>query len=282
MSELTFMLSFYMIPLLTALVYAVIVPPLGAALYLRNEILLGIVLPPFGSAMIGLAVILGIPVENRPLLYSIVAGSLFLLLTVLPLGYASTGNTSGKKEMVLAAVFVFGQTFTYLFMHISPHVHANLSYLLSGEILATGSMEFWTALFWNALLLCISWLYRGVIYSYCLDEEGLRILEPRFKHIEIAYRSISAVVITSALVCIGPLLTTILLVLPPLLGEKSASGIGFFFIMAVGIGVLGTLAGFIVSIVIDFPPVYMISSVLFATGGLMIIKRWHVKNNGII
>ena len=184
MSDFLFLLGFSAIPLMTALAYAALTPAMGAALYLRGEILLGIVLPPFGSAVIGLCVLGGLSAENRLLMGLIVAASLFAFLSAPVFRNAHDNGSDRKKEIALAAVFVLGQTVTYLAMHFSTNVHADLSHLLSGEILAVGPVELWTALAMNAALLGLCYRFRGFLYEYCLDETGLRIRHRSHRRIE--------------------------------------------------------------------------------------------------
>jgi ABC-type Mn2+/Zn2+ transport system permease subunit len=261
---------------MTALSYAALTPALGATLHLRGEIMLGIVLPPFGSAVIGLCALGGISIENRLLLYSIVAASLFAFLNAPVFSSMRTIGPSRKKEMVLAAVFVLGQTVTYLSMHLSPNVRIELSHVLNGEILAVGPVEFWTALALNTVLMGIYYRHRGILYAFCLDETGLRIQGRRFRWIETTYRISVSVVITSSVVHVGPLLTTAWLILPALFAERAASGIERFFMIGIAIGICATLIGFFGALTIDFPPAHMISASLFLLGvGLAWIARIH-------
>ena len=282
MNDFFSLLGFTAIPLTTALAYAMITPALGAALHLRREILLGIVLPPFGSAVIGLSVLMGVSPESRFLLSAIVAASLLALLSSPIFSWRGANGPISNKETLLAAVFVLGQTITYLCMHLSPRVHANLSYLLSGEILAAGPTECWTAWTMNALLIMICFRFRGLFYCYCLDETGLKIREPKFWGIEAVYRIIASVVITAALVHVGQLLTTAWLVLPPLFAERTARGIERFFLVGIIIGISATFFGFIGALAIDFPPVHAITATLFFTGtGLIITVRIVLKVFGL-
>jgi len=266
MSNFLYLLGFAAIPLITALAYAAITPAMGAALHLRGESLLGIVLPPFGSAVIGLSVFMGVSPESRLLLSGIVAASQLALLSSPLLDAKRVSAPARSKETVLAAVFVMGQTVTYLSMHLSPRVHANLSHLLSGEILAAGPVACWTALAMSAVLMGLCFRLRGLLFGYFLDETGLKIRVRRFWLIEAAYRIGASVVITAALVHVGPLLTTAWLVLPPLFAERTASGIEGFFLTGIIIGVGATLLGFIAALALDFPPVHAVSATLFLFG----------------
>jgi ABC-type Mn2+/Zn2+ transport system permease subunit len=274
MSDFLFLFGFAAIPLLTALAYAAITPVLGAALHLRGEIFLGIVLPPFGSAVIGLSVLGGVSTDSRLLLSCMVAASLLALLSSPMFGAKQANGTARDKETVLAAVFVLGQTVTYLTMHLSPRVHANLSHLLSGEILAAGPAECGAALAMTVVLTGFCFRFRGLIYAYCLDETGLKIRERRFWRIEATYRIVASVVVTAALVHVGPLLTTAWLVLPPLFAERTASGIEGFFRVGILMAIGATLLGFIAALAIDFPPVHAVSATLFLLGaGVLMIAK---------
>jgi ABC-type Mn2+/Zn2+ transport system permease subunit len=278
MNDFLFLLSFSAIPLLTALSYAALTPVLGATLHLRGEIMLGIVLPPFGSAVIGLCAFCGISIENRLLLYSIVAVSLFSLLSAPVFSFARTVALSRRKEMVLAAVFVLGQTVTYLCMHLSTNVRIDLSHLLNGEILAVGPVEFGTALAMNTVLIYLYCRYRGVLFAFCLDETGLRIQERGVRWIETTYRISASIVITSSIVHLGPLLTTAWLVLPALFAEWAAPNIESFFMIGIAISVCATLTGFIAALMIDLPPVHVISTSLFFLGaGIVLVSRILIK-----
>jgi hypothetical protein len=160
---------------------------------------------------------------------------------------------------MLAALFVSAQTAAYLAMHLSPRVSAGLSNLLEGQILSMGSREFGVVLAVNAGILFVVRRFRGLFYAYLLDETGLRVREIGFRSAEIGYRAAVSLAITAAVVGAGPLFATALLVLPPLFAEKPALGMGAFFALAAGIGFSGTLVGFLGALVLDLPPVYIVS-----------------------
>ena len=48
MNDFLQVLSFSIFPILTSIIYATVIPPMGAILYLKNEIMLSIALPSFG------------------------------------------------------------------------------------------------------------------------------------------------------------------------------------------------------------------------------------------
>ena len=259
-------LSFSFIPLCTAVVFSIITPPFGATLSLRNEILLGIALPPAGSAIIAGAVFAGIPSESTLLLYCITATALFFLMIALPLSAGTKRVSMRRRELILAGLFCFGNTLTMLFMSISPQAEAHFKYLLQGELLAVNTMEFLITVIIVAVVFIAGWKFRGVVYAYALDEEGLFIKEKSYRLITIMYRAVATLIITGGIILIGPLLTTSLLIVPAFLCERHFRGLDLFIGMVIIIGCIGTMAGFFLSILVDLPPAPLIISMVIAAG----------------
>ncbi len=260
--------TFYLAPLLTAMAYAATVPVVGGAVFLRNEILLGIVLPAFGAAVLALAALTGVPPGHRLAVHGIVAAALFLLLSIPALRSDSDNTGHLRRELMLAGVFVGSQTVDYLLMHLSPRVHAGLSNRLHGEMLASGWTTFAVALGVNLAVLFAAGRWRGFFYGHLLDETLLRVGGGRHRIVAAGYRALVAVTVTSAVVTLGPLPATALLVFPAMFGRNVVSGMDGFFLATIGIGLLGTLGGFLGSIVWDLPPAYGVSAALPAAGWL--------------
>ncbi|MFP4423124.1 MAG: metal ABC transporter permease, partial [Desulfococcaceae bacterium] len=82
------------------------------------------------------------------------------------------------------------------------------------------------------------------------------------------YRALVALTVTSAVITIGPLPATALLVFPAMFAGKAGSGMDGFFLANLGIGLLGTLCGFLGSVALDLPPAYGVSAALPAAGWL--------------
>ncbi len=254
MNEYLFTLSFALIPLLTAITFAVVAPPLGATLSLRNEILLGIALPPVGSAVIAGAMLLGVSPEAMLLLYILCAAALFLIMILLPLNVGTKRISIRRRELILAALFCLGNTLTLLFMSLSPHVESHFKNLLQGELLAVNTVELVITAVIALSLLIAGIKYRGVLFAYALDEEGLKIKEKSYNTITILYRAAATLIITGGIVLIGPLLTTSLLIVPAFFIEQRSRGLEYFMISASALGIIGTIAGFMIAVATDLPP----------------------------
>ena len=254
MDEFLFTLSFAFIPLVTAVAFALVAPPLGATLSLRNEILLGIALPPVGSAVIAGAMLLGVSPDATILLYILAAVALFLIMILLPLNVGKKRISLRRRELILAALFCIGNTFTLIFMALSPSVESHFKNLLQGELLAVTTLEMIITIVTALTILVLGTKFRGILFSYSLDEEGLRITEKSYNFITILYRAAATLIITGGIILIGPLLTTSLLIIPAFFIEQRSKGLEHFIITSIIVGILGTVAGFLISVRTDLPP----------------------------
>ncbi len=266
-------LSFSVFPFLTALVFSIITPPLGATLYLRNEVLLGLALPPAGSAAVALAVLLGMPAEATGGLYVVTFITVFIILILLPIGAGGTRLSLRRREILLAAIFVLGNALTMLFMTFSIHNQAHLRHLLNGELLAIGKTEFIIASTVSVVLLWIGWRYRGFLFAFSLDEEAFKIKSRHYNRMKALYRLGATLVITGGIILIGPILCTALLILPPLLAELKSVGMERYMGKTVIVGLFGTGIGLIAALILDLPPSYLAVCGIVAVGGAAILKR---------
>ncbi|MFH1761598.1 MAG: metal ABC transporter permease [bacterium] len=257
MDNFLMVLSFSWLPFCTALLFSITTPPLGASLYLRNEVLLGLALPPVGSASVALAVLLGVPPESNGTLYLVAFITIFAVFMLLPLGTGKERVSLRRREIVLAAAFVLGNALTMLFMALSTNAEAHLKHLLNGELLAIGTIEFITTLIVTIIGISLGFYFRGMLIAFSLDEEALSIKSNHHQRIKIFYRLGAALVVTLGIILVGPILCTALLILPPLLAERKSTGIENYTFITVLIGFFGTAAGFICSIILDLPPSYI-------------------------
>ena len=257
MSELLAALSFSIVPMLAALVFALVVPCVGTVLALRNEMLLGIALPPVASAAMAAALLAGLPPQSPLLLYAVAAIVLFAVMAWLPSDTEGGSSTARRRELVLAALFCIGSTLTVLFMALSPSAEGHFRHMLQGEVLAVSLLELAIAAALALALLTAAVRMRGVLFAFSLDEEGLRIRQKSYRTIAVVYRLGTVLVVTGGVVLVGPLLTTALLVLPAFFTERASRGLSRFVGAAVLVGFCGTLAGFVVAIALDLPPAPM-------------------------
>lgn len=254
MADFLSALSFSAVPMAVALVFALLAPPLGATLYLRHEVLLGIALPPAGSAVIALAVAFGMDEGNRLGIFLATVTALFLLVLALPLAAGLRRVSLRRREIVLAAALCLGNAATFAVMALSPRAESHLKHLLAGELMAAGGRELWAVGAGALALAVLGWRFRGVLFAFSLDEEHFRLQARGYHATRIAYRLAATLVVTAALMLAGPVLCAALLILPALFAEGKATGMERYCLAAALIGILGTGAGFLGGIAADLPP----------------------------
>ncbi len=274
MSEFVAVLAFSWIPLAGALAFSLTAAPLGATLSLRDEILLGLALPPIGSAAVVGAVLAGVSPQNALALYlaalaAILTASLFLSARV-----GGAAISPRWRAGFLASVFCAGEAATILMSALSTRVEAHLQHMLRGELLAIGSGELFGFMALTAVLLALGIRFRGLVFALAIDEEGFNVrMGTGGRRTLLLFRALSAVLIAAGVMWVGPLLTLGLLAIPTMLWERSARGMAALYTGVTVVGFLGVLGGFVGSIALDVPPVPAVICALFAVGGAFTIIR---------
>ena len=267
MADFWLVLQFSWVPFAGAACYALTAAPLGAALSLRDEILLGLALPPVGAAAIVLMVMLGVDPESSAPLYLAAVTAILVVSLLLP-GPRAQGGSERWRAVLLAGVFCAGEAATLLMGAASPRVEAHVHDMLRGEILALDTRELWGFMVLTALAVVVAYRYRGLLFALALDHESLVIkLGRRGEMAILGFRVAGALVIAAGVIWVGPLLTLGLLAVPTLLWEKRASRLNNLMGGVTVIGLTGVILGFTVSILLDMPPVPVVIVALFATGG---------------
>jgi ABC-type Mn2+/Zn2+ transport system permease subunit len=258
-----------------AFAFSLTAAPLGALLSLRDEILLGIALPPVGSAAIVAAVLFGVPAENTLVLYISAVVAILIVSLALPAKGRTLMSSVRWRAALLASVFCAGEAATILMSAVSTNVEAHLQHMLRGELLAIGTKGLIGFGLLTGALLVLGFRYRGLMFALGIDEEGLIIkLQEKGRYAMFVFRSLSAVLIAAGVIWVGPLLTLALLAVPTMLWERHAGSLASHFLGVIAIGGLSVLVGFSGSIVLDLPPVPVVVGALFLTGGTFaVLKR---------
>jgi ABC-type Mn2+/Zn2+ transport system permease subunit len=274
MSDFLTVLLFSWIPFAGALAYSLTAAPLGAMLSLRGEILLGVALPPVGSAAIVLAILLGVPGEQTLVLYLCAVAGILVVTMLLPHEGRGPGGSPRWRAGLLAAIFCAGQAVTILVTAVSTDVEAHVQHMLRGELLAIGPDGLAAFLVLTVLVLAAGVRFRGLFFALALDEEGLRVrFGRRARALLFAFRALSAVLIAAGVIWVGPLLTLALLTVPTMLQERRPTGFVPHFLWVIASGALAVCAGFSGSIALDLPPVPVVVSALFVVSGAIVALR---------
>ncbi len=262
MNEIISTLTFMVFPLIVALFFSLFLPVVGATLYIRNETMTALALPPAAGALLTLLVAIGISVEMEIVLV------LLSSITVAFLFYAVLQYkcSSVKRQLILASLFVGGNGLTRLLMTISPKAEGGLSHLLSGELLAIGKNEMIITGIFMVLIVTLFFKWRGTYFAFILDQEILRLKPRTYSKTVWSYRILSAFSVTLGVILIGPLLTTAFLIFPPLLADIKKGSVSFYFKNSTIIGFLGVFSGFIIAATIDIPPAYSVTLFLPIVG----------------
>ena len=280
MHDFLAVLPFAAVPLLAALLFAVVLPPLGAGLHLRNESLLGIALPPAGTALLALAAALhGNHGQGQGLVdFLIVAGGLASVLWLLPPGAGPRKTNLRTRSLMLAALFSVSNAVLLLVLALSTHARAELMHSLNGEMLAvtTGAVAA-TAV--GVLAACLLFArFRGHVLAYLLDEETYRIRFGGARVMALVFPAAAVLAVTAAVLLEGPILATGLLVLPPLLAERRARGLTSYLLSSMGIGLAGVLCGFLAALAADLPPAPAAVAGVLAVG--LAWRAWRARRSG--
>ncbi len=269
MTDFVAILAFTWIPLVGAVTFSAAAAPLGAMLSLRDEILLGLALPPVGTAAIVTAVWAGVPDKATWTLYLVAVAGILLVSLLLPRKNGRVGQSPRWRSAYLASVFCAGEAVTILVSATSTRVEAHMQHLLRGELLAIGlpGLIGFSAL--TAAVLALGYRYRGFLLALAVDEESLLIRNRTQARYALAgFRGMSAVIIAAGVIWVGPLLTIGLLAVPTMLHERHAHGLMALMGGVAVIGLASVSLGFLGSIALDLPPVPVVICALFVVGGL--------------
>lgn len=262
MSEFIETFQFVFIPFLVMVAFASILPAVGCALYIRNEMMLAIALPPLTGAALTLGVLIGISPEN----YIVLLAASFLITFSAVIVIGNLRLSEIRRQIFLATLFACGSVAIHLFMSISPHAHAHLGFLLTGELLSLGTNELFQASSLCILSLAVLFAFRNAVFSYCIDEEMMRLRTGNFSLFSVLYRLIIVALISSSVLFIGPLLTSALLIFPPLLADMRRNPIVSFFSLGILVALIGSTGGFLWGVAMDIPPSYTASITILVVG----------------
>ncbi len=268
MSDFLMVLQFSWIPFVGAAIYSVTAAPLGAFLALRDEILLGLALPPVGAAAIVFAVSLGVDPDSSLILYIAAVSAILLVSLFLP-GRGAQGTSGRRRAMLLAGVFCASEAVTLLMGAVSPRVEAHVHDMLRGEVLAMSVPELLGFVGLTFLAMILAFRFRGILFALALDEEGLLVrYGSRGRRALLGFRVAGALIIAAGVIWVGPLLTLGLLAVPALMVEGQVRGLNSFLTGVSLVALAGTVVGFLASIALDIPPVSMVVVVLFLVGAV--------------
>ncbi|MGB0952671.1 MAG: metal ABC transporter permease [Planctomycetota bacterium] len=246
---------------LASLVVGMVMPLVGALMYLRREAFLGIAVPQFAAAGIslGLFALPWFPAMSTyfldhghpPMGYLLpfAGGSACLALAVF--GALSRGN--GDRGALLAGAFAAASAVSILFLSEAPAGSNLAETVMRGEVLLLDIHGLNLLASVNLVCFLFLMIWRRVLLVRAFDQDqavalGLPVRRVRILRLLVVGGSIGAGVMT-----VGPILVFGLLFLPPLAASFLAKDLKSFLIWGQVIGLLAVLLAWPMSLEFDWP-----------------------------
>lgn len=143
--------------------------------------------------------------------------------------------------------------------------------VLFGSVLASSLRDVAVAWVVAAFVLGAAWWFRRPMLFWALDEDTARAFGVRCGGMKLALMVLLSLAVVVAMRLAGVVLATALLVLPGAAALKLADRLWRVLLLSVGIGVVGLIAGLVLSIESDWQPgpcVVIVLTVIFAAAAL--------------
>lgn len=250
---------FWLIPLLLAAVCGLTCPLLGTLLVLQRR------LPT--TNLMAYAVLPGVVLSRAlalpALLGGVASALLAALLAEVVIGASSTAEgriasrsearADGRPEAVLNTVLAGSLALGVLLVQ-ALGLPVDLEALLFGDLLVAGPEELLGMLtVLVVLLLCLRWRFSQWQWL-ALDPEGAERLELPVRRLRLAMAALTAVVVVGATAAVGLALVMALIAAPALAGLQGATSLGQALRRSALIGLLVSLAGCGMALLINLPP----------------------------
>jgi ABC-type Mn2+/Zn2+ transport system permease subunit len=254
-------------------------PLVGMYLFMRRLIFMGVALPQISSCGIAFALALQgwglIPhahetAEERAL--ALLGSTLFTLTAIMVFAaFERRGRTS--PEARIGAFYVLAGAASILLLVKNPFGEHGMLDMLKGEIIAVtdDELKFTAAIFFVVTLPLIIFRKHFLMVSY--DPEMALTLKKRVLFWDGFLFTLIGLIISTAVLSVGPLVTFGFLLLPPLIAHQFASTMRQFAVLSSLVGGIAAFAGFVLAYRWDLP-VGAMDVVLL---GVLLGLSWLVK-----
>lgn len=263
---------------LASLVVGIVLPLVGALMFLRREAFLGIAVPQFAAAGIALGLLMlpwwptmsayFLDHGHPPMSYLLpfAAGAACLALTVF--GTLSRGRKD--RGALLAGAFTAASAMAILFLSEAPAGSNLAETVMRGEVLLLDVHGLGILAGVNLLCLIFMMIFRKVLLVAAFDQDqavslGLPVQRVKILRLLVVGGSIGAGVMT-----VGPILVFGLLFLPPLAASFLARSIKSFLIWGQVVGLGAVLLAWPLSLQFDWP--YGPAVVMAATAMTILLR----------
>jgi len=265
---------------LASLVVGIVMPLIGALMFLRRESFLGIAVPQFAAAGIALGLLLlpWFPTMSAyfldhghpPMSYLLpfAAGSACFALAV----FGAMVKGPRDSGAVLAGAFATASALSILFLTSAPAGNNLAETMMRGEVLLLDIHGLMVLS--SASVLCLIFLigFRKALIVSAFDHDQAVSLGLPVKLVEILQLLLIGFTIGAGVMTVGPILVFGLLFLPPLAARSLAHNMNQFLLHVLGVGIGCVLLAWPMSLELDWP--YGPSAVCAAAAWALVAAFW--------
>ena len=248
--------------ILASIAMGLVLPLLGALLFLRKSALLGLAVPQFSAAGLafGLFLMPFFPVVQSiflehghpPMLYSLAFAAITAMASLV--GFAAlASNRNIILDGIIAVGFVLALSVTILFLAAAPAGNHLAETLLRGEIILLDQHGLFVVLAISVLVLVGLTMYWRLFLVATFDRDHAVALGHSVKMAEVLQVVIIGTAVGGGVITIGPVLVFALIFVPPLAAYPGSPGMRGFLLRTVGCGLAAVLLSWPVSFVLDIP-----------------------------
>jgi len=231
--------------LVAAFLTGLAAPSIGTYLVQRRLALLG-----DGIGHIALTgVALGLLTDQAPLVMAVVVATAGAVVIELLRTYAGTSG-----DVALALLFYGGIAGGVLIIGIADESAATLNAFLFGAITTVSGDDLLIVAVLSAVVLVLSVGLWPQLFAVCQDEEHARVSGVPTRLYGLVIAVLAAVTVTVSMRTVGLLLVSALMVVPVATAQQVTRSFRTTFALAMGLGVVASLAGVVTSFEADTAP----------------------------
>jgi ABC-type Mn2+/Zn2+ transport system permease subunit len=287
LSDIAFWWSLLREGIIASIAAGVVIPLVGALLFMRRSALLGLAVPQFSAAGLAFGLFLlplfpAIEQEfldhgHPPMLYSLAFAAVFAALSLS--GFAALSSRFREyKQAATAAGFSLALAVTVLLLNAAPAGAQLADSLLRGEIIlldAHGMYSLLAVCLIVLVMLVILWRWLLLV---AFDPEQAVVLGHSVIGAERWQVVLIGIAVGGGVVTIGPMLVFALLFLPPLFAVSGKAGVLPYLRRTIGLSLFSVLASWPISIELDMPYGSAASLVCLFSGLLWLLISKLLKN----
>lgn len=199
----------------------------------------------------------------------ILGAMLFGMLSALGIQYMSK-KTEVREDSVIAILWSLGMAVGIIFVFLTPGYSANLMSFLFGNILTVTTLNLQLLLVLAIILIIVFTTLFKTILFVAFDEEYARAVKLPVETISYLLITLIAFTIVLNIRVAGIILVLSLLTIPQTIAGVFTNNFKNIILLSIGIGMLGSFAGLLVSYFFDIPSG---ASIIFLLVILFVIAR---------